>query len=147
VPLCLLCAPAAIIIGMVKNALLPIWDEDRVALRKYCTTQGCGLGLTHQKNVKQKDGTVQVVTELKHELMKRAEFNKKPASFFHKYCRHYTPPKDEQEKRLRQIADTFAATSDPTSPGQLLFRVGGPVLKGLEQLIVLVQAGKLQGGH
>lgn len=132
---------------MVKNALLPICEEDRTALRKYCTTPGCGMGLTRQKNVKQKDGTVEVVTELKPELMKRAEFNKKPASFFHKYCRHYTPPAAEQERRLRQIADTFAAASDPSSPGQLLFRVGGPVLKGLEQLILLVQAGKLQGGH
>jgi hypothetical protein len=143
----LLCAPAAIIIGLVKNALLPIWDEDRTALRKYCTTRGCGLGLMQQKNVKQKDGTSQVVTELKPPLMKPAEFNKKPTSFFHKYCRHNTPPKAEQERRLRQIPDTFAATSDPTSPGQLLFRAGGPVLKGLEQLILLVQAGKLQGGH
>lgn len=127
---------------MVKNALLPIYDEDRRRLRDYCTKAGCGMGL--KKQVKQKDGSYKEV--LKPPMMTMAEFAKKPASFFHKYCRHTTPSPEEQESRLRGIPDQFAHLKDPSSPGQLLFREKGRVLKGLEQLILLVRAGKLQGG-
>uniref|UniRef100_A0A383VCY3 Uncharacterized protein n=1 Tax=Tetradesmus obliquus TaxID=3088 RepID=A0A383VCY3_TETOB len=92
-----------IIIGMVKNALLPIYEEDRRKLREYCTKEGCGIGLKKDKQAA-------------------------PA---------------EQERRLRSIPAQFPHLRDPSSPGQLLFREGGPVLKALEQLILLVRAGKL----
>ena len=138
---------AAIIRGLVKNALLPVYDKDRRRLRDYCTKPGCGMGVKVKKKQKQPDGSKIEVEVLKPPYMTAAEFGNKPASFVHKYCRHTTPAPEEQERRLRDIPSLFAHLRDPSSPGQLLFREGGPVLKALEQLILLVRAGKLQGGH
>lgn len=70
--------PAAIIIGMVKNALLPIYEEDRRKLREYCTKEGCGIGLKKDKQA----GGRAAKSELKAPLMSPAEFNQKPVSFF-----------------------------------------------------------------
>jgi hypothetical protein len=151
VTVAVLCAYAAII----KSSLLPIHEGDRKALRVYCTTAGCGMGVTVKKKVKKKvtcdDGSiveVEVVEEvLKPAMMSPAEFAKKPSAFLHKYCMHHTPDPAEQERRLRDIPALFPGLMDPSSPGQLLFREGGPVLKALEQLILLVRDGKLQGGQ
>jgi hypothetical protein len=140
-------ACAAIIVGLLKSAVLPIYEEDRRRLRDYCTKPGCGMGVKVKKKVKQKDGTFVVEEVLKPPLMTVAEFGKKPASFFHKYCRHVTLTPAEQERRLRDIPALLSSVRDPSTPGQLLFREGGPVLKALEQQILLVRAGKLQGGH
>jgi hypothetical protein len=155
VTVAVLCAYAAIIVGLLKSSLLPIQDDDRKALRVYCTTAGCGMGVTVKKNVKKKvtcdDGSiveVEVVEQvLKPAMMTAADFAKKPSAFLHKYCMHHTPDPAEQERRLRDIPTLFPRLMDPSSPGQLLFREGGPVLKALEQLILLVRDGKLQGGR
>lgn len=139
------CAFAAIIIGMVKNALLPIDYASRKALREYCTKDGCGMGVTVTKKEKQPDGTFVEKQVLKKALMSAAEFAEKPAAFAHKYCWHHTPSPEQQERSLRAIPEQFVATMDPSCPGKRLFREGGPVMKALEQLILLVRAGKLQG--
>jgi hypothetical protein len=130
---------AAAIIGMIKNALLPIYEPDRVDLRAYCTKAGCGMGL---KVLDKKTGQM----KLKPPMMSAAEFANKPASFAHKYCRHWTPSIEEQLRRLDDIPRYFAALRDPSAPGELLFREGGPVLKAFNNLKDTVRSGKLQGG-
>jgi hypothetical protein len=110
---------AAAIIGMIKNALLPIYEPDRRELREYCTKAGCGMGVMVPD--KRTGGQ-----KLKPPMMSVAEYAKKPASFAHKYCRHWTPSIEEQLRRLDDIPKMFAALRDPSAPGELLFREGGP---------------------
>lgn len=129
---------------MLKKALLPVYEPDRRKLRDYVTKPGCGQGVP-KKNIQLKEGEKARPDQLRAPMMTPAEFAKKPMAFIHKYCRHYTPSPAEQERKLREIPVELAGLKDPSSPGQLLFREGGPVLKALEQLIVLVRAGKLQG--
>lgn len=118
---------AAAIMGMVKNALLPIWPEDKKSLREHCTKHWLdSAGKKHDP------------------MMSVKEYKEKPVSFLHKYCRHYTPEPAEQERLLRDIPRTMAHLVDPNT-GLEVFREDGPTVKALENLIELVQAGKLQG--
>ncbi len=126
-PVCVVCAIAAIIIGLVKKATLPIWDPDREQLRRHCT-----------KPWVDKDGK-------RHSpMMSHHAFAQKPVAFYHKYFRHYTPPPYVIETALRKIPTLFAHLSDPGT-GVLVFREGGPAMKALENLILLVKSGKLSG--
>lgn len=47
-------------------------------------------------------------------------------------------------RELRKIPELFEHLSDP-STGALVFREGGPAMKALENLIILVKSGKLSG--
>lgn len=118
---------AAIIIGLTKKATLPIWEPDRKQLRDHCT-----------KPWVDKDG------KKRSPMMTHQTFAQKPIAFFHKYCRHYTPPADVIEKELRKIPTQFQHLSEP-STGALVFREGGPAMRALENLILLVKSGKLSG--
>lgn len=119
---------AAIIAGMVKNAILPIWAPDRQQLRQHCT-----------KPWMDKDG------KQRGPMMTASTFAQKPVAFFHKYCRHYTPEPDEMVRRLQDIPTVFGHLNDP-STGQLVFREDGPAMKALQNLINLAASGKLTGG-